>query len=473
MARNVRNQRGKKNNIATFRKPRFQFDVGTVIFGLILIYVLVYVFFYFTKSHASAYEVKVGTITEDHSYTGIAIRDEKVFNAQSAGNINYYVSEGSRVGAKTLVYTIDESGKATEILTQATQDGTALSAENWKELQTALYNYSIDTYSDMNFSSIYDMKTEMNGSILEMLNHSMLDTLNENSLSGTFKNFQASESGLIVYSVDGYEDLTAETVTMEMFNEGNYEKKSLKNSDLVSAEDPAYKLIMDENWSIVIPLEEDQAKRLKEDGYHEDYISIKFLKDRTKTNAYMEIFEKEGQHFAKLSLTNSVVRFAQDRFIHIELQLENIEGLKVPNSSILEKEFFTVPKDYVNLDHPAYEACVNVETIDEKGNTTINVQDVTIYKTLEDEYYLDKESLSAGTSLLKQTNTQERYVVGKTATLIGVYNINKGYAVFRSISILSKNSEYSIIEPDSAYGLSQYDHIVLDANAVEANEIIY
>lgn len=473
MARQRTNNRRQPNNVARFRRPKFQFDLGTIIFGLILVYVLIYVFFYFTESHVSAYEVKTGTITENHSYTGIAIRTEKVFNAQSAGNINYYVSEGTRVGAKTLVYTIDESGKATEILAQAAEEGNALSSENWKELQTTLYNYSTDTYSDMNFSSIYDVKTALNSSILEMLSHSMLDTLNETSLSGTFKSFRATESGLIVFSTDGYESLTAEGVTMDMFNEAGYEKKTLRNSDLVSTEDAAYKLIMEEDWSIVIPLEEEQATRLKNEGYHENYISIKFLKDRTKANAYVTLFEKDGQNFAKLDLSNSVVRFAQDRFIHIELQLDNIEGLKVPNSSILEKEFYTVPKDFVNLDNPAYEACVNIETVDEEGNTSVKVQEVTIYKTVENEYYLDKNTLSAGVSLIKQTNGQERYVVGKTASLVGVYNINKGYAVFRSISVLSENSEYSIIEPDSAYGLSEYDHIVLDADAVEAEEIIY
>lgn len=473
MARQQPKRNSQPNNVRRFRKPRFTFDLGTIVFGLILFYVLIYLFFYLTESHVSAYEVKSGTITENHSYTGIAIRSEKVFNAESAGNINYYVSEGERVGVKTLVYTIDESGKATELLVQAAEEGNALSSENWKELQTSLYHYTADTYSDMNFSSIYAMKTSLNGSIMEMLNHSLLETLNETSLSGTFKSFRAPESGLIVFSTDGYETLTADSVTLDMFNESAYTKKTFKNSDLVSTQDPAYKLIMDENWSIVIPLEKEQAKRLKDDGYHENYITIKFSKDRTSANAYLTLFEKDGHSFAKLDLTNSVVRFAQDRFIHIELQLKNTEGLKVPNSSILEKEFYTVPKDFVNLNNPSFDACVNLETVDENGNTSVKVAGVTIYKTVDEEYYIDKDSLTAGTSLIMQTNTQERYVVGKTASLTGVYNINKGYAVFRSISVLSSNSEYSIIEPDSKYGLSEYDHIVLDAKAVEAEEIIY
>ncbi len=468
-----RRQNQRRNNIAKFRKPRFQFDIGTVIFGLILIYVLVYVVLYFTKAHVSAYEVTSGTITENHSYTGIALRNEKLVPAQGAGHINYYARESSRVGAKTLVYTIDESGKATELLAQAAEEGNSLSVENWSALQNVLIQYTADTYSDINFSSVYEVKSELNSSIMEMLNHSMLATLNEAGVGGSFKSFRAAESGIIVFSTDEYENLTYENVTMDMFNEATYKKTILGNSQLVSTEDPAYKLIMDENWSIVIPLTEEQSERLTEEGYHENYIGIKFLKDQTKTNALVYLYEKDGQHYARLDLTNSMVRFAQDRFIHIELQMTNQEGLKVPNSSILDMEFFTVPAEYVSTDNPAYTACVNMETIDENGKTSTKVQEVTIYKTVDNECYLGKDVLKSGTSLLQQDGGDGRYVVGKTASLTGVFNINKGYAVFRSISVLTKNSEYSIIEPDSTYGLSEYDMIVLDASAVELEEIVY
>ena len=54
----------------------------------------------------------------------------------------------------------------------------------------------------------------------------------------------------------------------------------------------------------------------------------------------------------------------------------------------------------------------------------------------------------------------------------GVYNINRGYTVFRRIEILSSNDEYYTIKKGTDYGLSVYDHIVLDANAVTGNGMI-
>ena len=47
-----------------------------------------------------------------------------------------------------------------------------------------------------------------------------------------------------------------------------------------------------------------------------------------------------------LSLHNNMVRFAGDRFTDVELLLTERSGLKIPNSSITEKAFYTVPKEY-------------------------------------------------------------------------------------------------------------------------------
>lgn len=468
-----RRKRRRKSNIVRFRRPRFQFDVGTVLFGLIFVYLLISVILYFTKSHITAYEVKNGTITEEHSYTGIAIRNEKIFHSEAAGNVNFYVKEGARVGVKTLVYTIDENGKATELLASASSGENTFSSEDWTEIQRYLYNYSTDSYNEMQFSSIYPLKNDLNGTIMELLSQNLLSTLDASMQDGSLKGFRASESGIIVFSTDNYENLTPEMVTKESFDETTYTKSPVSNSDLLGNGDPVYKLIMDENWDIVIPLTDEQYKRLSDEDYNENYIRIRFAKDRTEANAYVTLMTSGEEKYAKLSFTNGVVRFAGDRFIHIELLLDGVSGLKIPTSSILEKEFYLIPEEYISRDNPNYPTCVYVDKTDKDGNITLETRPVDVYKTTEEGCYLAKNILSAGESLRKPDNSEERYVVGKTASLIGVYNINKGYCIFRSINILSKNSEYSIVESDSAYGLSEYDHIVLDATTANEAEIIY
>lgn len=85
---------------------------------------------------------------------------------------------------------------------------------------------------------------------------------------------------------------------------------------------------------------------------------------------------------------------------------------------------------------------------------------------------MDDSVLRAGDNLLR-TDSNEKYTVSKSGTLVGVYNINKGYADFKQIQILNQNEEYSIIQSNTNYGLIAYDHIVLDAESVNEDEFIY
>ena len=57
-------------------------------------------------------------------------------------------------------------------------------------------------------------------------------------------------------------------------------------------------------------------------------------------------------------------------------------------------------------------------------------------------------------------------------SLVGVYNKNKGYADFKQIQILYQNEEYSIIKPNTEYGLIEYDYIVLEAETVHDDEFL-
>lgn len=51
--------------------------------------------------------------------------------------------------------------------------------------------------------------------------------------------------------------------------------------------------------------------------------------------------------------------------------------------------------------------------------------------------------------------------------------MNKGYTVFRRIEKEYENNEYCIVKKDTPYGLSVYDHIVLNADYVKEQSIIY
>ena len=87
------------------------------------------------------------------------------------------------------------------------------------------------------------------------------------------------------------------------------------------------------------------------------------------------------------------------------------------------------------------------------------------------EYYLDSSILDAG-DMLFQEEGDATFTVSRRATLTGVYNMNKGYADFKQISILYQNDEYAIVKPNTRYGLNVYDYIVLDAESVRDDQFI-
>ena len=99
--------------------------------------------------------------------------------------------------------------------------------------------------------------------------------------------------------------------------------------------------------------------------------------------------------------------------------------------------------------------------VSEDGESAV-FQAVDIFNISDDgEAYISRDALESGTLLLKPESS-ETYTVEETKTLTGVYNINRGYAVFRKVTILCENDEYYIVAEGEDYGLSNYDHIVQD-----------
>ena len=100
-------------------------------------------------------------------------------------------------------------------------------------------------------------------------------------------------------------------------------------------------------------------------------------------------------------------------------------------------------------------------------------QPVNIYDNSgEGEVYVSSEDLSEG-DILIMPESNDTYTVGKTMSLQGVYNINKGYAVFKKVDILCENDEYYIVREGDSYGLYNYDHIVQDGSSVSPDEVVF
>ena len=460
----------QNNKITKYRRP-LNLNIGMVIFATIFVYIIICVIGYFQTEHIVGYSVKEGSLTSNTIYKGLALREEKIVTSTDAGYVNYFAREGERAAVGNLIYTIDETGKLSDYIKSNESGENTLSDADLSELKTEIVSFT-SNFDRSDFASVYNFKYNVEGTVLKLANYNILENVDAlNGASGTslINYCYADESGIVVYSTDGYEDMTLQDVTKDSFDQDAYEKVHLVNNELIAKGDPVYKLATNEDWSVVIPVDEELATQLEE----EEYVKVRFLKNQYTAWGKVTInTDADGDSFAALTFTNSMITFCTDRFVDIELILEDESGLKIPNSAIVEKEFFIVPKEYVTQGGNSNNFGVLLETYDENGNATTKFVETNIYDETETEYYLDDSVLRAGNYLLKP-DSADKYAVSKTGSLIGVYNINKGYADFKQVSILYQNDEYSIVKSNTSYGLNVYDYIVLDAATVHDNEFIY
>lgn len=460
-----------KSKIKKYRKP-LNLNIGMIIFSVIFIYVVICVIMYFQTSHIVRYEVKEGSLAADTIYRGIILRDETVVYAQETGYVNYYAREGERVAKNDLVYIVDETGRLNEALESMNLGENSLSDKELAEFRSEIVNYA-HGFEENRYDSIYDFKYSLKNTVLKLAGENMLKSVDDlSSTAGVsiVNRAFAPATGIVAYWTDGYESLSAQNITEQLWEEETYEKKRMTGNSLLASGDAVYKLSTNENWSVVIPIEAVRGAELQEEGY----VKVRFLKNGYESwGATKLLTGGDGNTYLQLAFTNSLVTFMSDRFLDIELIVEDETGLKIPVSSIVQKEFFLIPENFVSPGgNNGGDSIVRQRYLDDGTISQETLETEVYYFDSETkEYYLDSTILSAG-DILYSLDGQDTYTISKRATLIGVYNMNKGYADFKQITILYENDEYAIVKPNTKYGLSVYDYIVLNAESVRDDQFI-
>lgn len=468
--------RNNNNNVLRYRKP-LRLNVGMIAFAIIFIYVVIICIMYFQKERVSIYEVIETSIADDNTCKGIILRNEKVIKSDKAGYVNYYFGEGERISKGSTVYTLDENGDLYEMLTDVDTEGTMTSDDSQNiRNNIAELNQSFD---GSDYTPVEDFKYNIENNILEFTNEHMMSQINElikkSGKKKSFKVVTSSQSGIITYSQDGYENKEASDITADDFNQSNYHRTQLRTNEQISSGNAVYKLILDEDWSVVIELTLEQFEKLHEQETEEEtttpVTTVTFLKNDLTTSVEYQTFQKEDGYYAELKLSNYMIQFINDRFVDVELSLNSAEGLKIPNTSIIEKEFYLVPSEYFTEGGDSGKKGLVKEVYDEKGNLTLEFVTADNYYE-EDGYAYVNADLFENGDWIQNEETSERYQLSKTGKLQGAYNVNQGYSIFKRIEVLYQNEEYCIIKKNTTNGLAVFDHIIVDAQNINDEEII-
>ena len=457
--------------MAKKRKRRIRWNIGMIVFLVIFIYVMINIVSFFIKKKLTVYRVTKDEMTTTFSFTGIALRDEKLLKASQNGYITYYVEEGKRVRKSGTLYILDKDGKVQETFADQAEalrgKGETLDDE---EIQKKVTEFQF-IYSDGSFSDVYDLKYDLKNTILNLNEDSMkevIDAVGKKLGEDAVHTEASTASGAAAFYSDSFDGKTADDITDADFDQENYRAVRYNSSDQVKKGNVVCRVTNSENWTVVVPLEKSQYDFLQD----KDSVTVKFQSDQEKTTADLKVKKKGNSYFGYLSLDDYVVRYLDERYLDIDITLDSHEGLKIPNSAVVKKKFYQVPAEYISKGNDGKEEGFSVRTTDDKGEVKVEQKNVTIYKKTKKYCYLDPEEVGENV-VLQSMDSNDTYLVEKTKTLEGVYCTNQGYADFRLIEKTAQKDDYCIVEENTDHGISLYDFIVLDSSTIKENQIIY
>lgn len=466
----------------SFLKKNIRINAATVVIAAILFYFIFQAFKNVNEKPISVYRVNESTISNNILLDGIALREEKIINSNTTGYVCYYVRDGEKVKKSASLCSIDSTGQIYSNLEDENYYSNLLEAEDYKEIRSSISLYKV-SYNDNQFYSSYNFENNINNKVVELSNEILMQEVGGYSNGSSLSHTSSPDSGLVTYYIDGYENLTVDNISQNDFDASHYEKKSLKTGDQITSNSPIIKLIPSEDWNIVAPLTEDQANTLQEIINNqlnpEDKSIVPKLSFYINNSFYSitmpsEIIYKEDGAYLNISLNKYLTNYLSERFLSIEIVMDDDIGLKVPVSAIIEKDVYKIPLNYLSKGggQDSAENKFNVRVTDpETGDISLKQVSPTIYKKDNEYCYVEMSDFNQ-TDVLFDYNTDDTASISLVSVvkLPGVYVVNYGFTVFRQVEVLKTIDEFSLIK--IGQDLTSFDNIVLDASTIKENQII-
>ena len=459
--------KNKKDEAVSLKKYRRKsdFNVGVLIFVIIFVYIVATLVSYNVRTRIPTFEVRQGRILTDHSYVGIAIREEQVISIPVAGYAYYFHNNLSKIpsGADIIVISPNPIIFEDDFIDDLHLETPAITNDGHVPFIYHTQNF-IEGIDLQRFSTVQAFRTD--------LTHSFRGTETEIRTAqidriiagdhGDAQIFSSPSDGILVMRMDGLEGLTKNDITSDLFSIEDNEITIFSDQIYLRSGEPAYKLVTSENWYIVIQTDDETTSLLEQ----MIWARIRFIRDDVLAWALPIVFDQGEERFVAFSLSHSMIRYAEERFINIELILEDQSGLMIPRTAVVEKDFFKVPNHFVV---PRYTS-LGIMVINEEGEEEFVL--TRIYNaTPEGDIFISPNEIPHGTRLLSP-DTGDIITLSSTESLKGVFNINHGYAIFMFINVIAGNEDYYLVEEGNTFSVSNFDFIALIGDSIEDGEIV-
>lgn len=464
----------KNQKIVKFRTRR-EINIGLVVAFGVLILLVINIYRYFTTPHLSLYEVQKGSVGSEANTVAMILRKETVYRTEQAGYLNYYYREGARVAKGSKIYSLNDSSDFRDLL-QIDEENSALTENDLLRLKEDIRSFSAN-YSDVSFGECYELREEFLSDYLRYRDVSMLDALTEGmqNTSGIFKTVYSTQSGTITYFSDVYDGYTLEQITgAEFTNENRTVPERSKPAGISAIDSFAYKLVTEESWQMVIRLDDESLKKVQAGG---DTVTFRISGDLAEYRKPYELFQIGGEHYLLVEMERYGNDYLSERFLDVTLYFESEEGLKIPGTSIVEKELYQIPERFVMAGGGEEDSIgISMEYFDaESGEIRPDYQEISPLFYEDGYYFVSMEDFDADRYINSAglgVEPERAMLYSFLTKLEGVYNMNKGYAVFKRIERLTDLEDYILVRAGLAGGVALYDHIVLDVSAVTKDVIL-
>lgn len=336
-------RRQKKKVVKMKKRPHFFAGTVLIIFAACLLFLFIQSF---TKEHVSIYEVTETQIADNEIIRGIVLRDESLVTTKKQGYINYYVGEGAKLGANTVVYSIDETGQFEGDISSVEAKDISLSGDDTREIRNDIANFR-NNFDLSLYSNVTNFKYNIDNTLLKMTTVNLLEHLDKvmkkKKSTSSLELVKAKKPGIISFCSDGLEELSIDSISAKDFENMNDNWTQLRSTGSANAGDAIYKIVNSEKWSVVLPLTDKQYKKVSD----KTTVPVIFKKDGLETVTDISTFIIDSEYYAKLDFDKYMIRYLDNRYLDIEIEFNNADGLKIPVSSILKKQFYVIPEKFI------------------------------------------------------------------------------------------------------------------------------
>ena len=442
-------------------QSRSRINIGLIVFIVIFIYILSNFISYLTRERISIFEVEAGGIVDEDVFSGVVLRDEEVVRTTASGYINFYIPDGDKAAKSSNVCVITKADSADKASSGSSENSFALTRDDYSNVREQIVDFN-KKYSDSNYHEISTLDYRLSNILGQIVSRTNITNLGRAS-SNSYEIMKAEENGLISYSIDGMESMTETDINDNSFQGGITDRKQITAGSFIKADDPAYKIIHEDAWEIVISPSEEQLEKLRD----LETVDVTIIRDNLTTPAQIRIFENNGRSYVGLILNNYMIRYCTDRYLDVRLLWSSYSGYKIPASAVTELYYYMIPAEFLVTNEKSSQKGFYIQN----GSGTVFIKPDIAMMT-DDFCYVNMDDIKEGAVVINP-DTNASYTVSTTAALTGVYNINQGYTRFCLVKVLHQYGDYCIVDPEESSSLTIYDHIILNGDSVTNGQFIY